>query len=111
MLLYEENHILKEKITMKKFISRLLSERHHLVTEERYVIETLDVIDEQHKWYIDKNLNVVKSKVVDQPNQWKIHFNASRKQWMSIISKLSNKGFILVIKNARYVHLLKGNET
>ena len=96
---------------MKKFISRLLSERHHLVTEERNVIETLDVIDEQHKWYIDTNLNVAKSKVADQKGQWKIHFSASRKQWASIITNLSNKGFTLVIKNPKVMYLTKGNET
>lgn len=96
---------------MKKFISRLLSERHHFVMEERYVMETLDVIDGQHKWYIDTNLNVAKYKKADQSDQWRIHFSASRKQWASIITNLNNKGFTLVIKYPKDVYLIKGIET
>jgi hypothetical protein len=66
--------------------------------EEADVLETLSTINSKYKMYINQQLAVGNCGWAKDPTKWFIHFDASDKQWGSIVTEL-NERFNLTIKD------------
>ena len=83
---------------MNNLLTGLVVRRRYLVMEETDVLGILMTVNSQFKLYINQQLAVGNCGWAKEPTKWFIHFDASDRQWGSIVTEL-NERFNLSIKD------------
>jgi GH43 family beta-xylosidase len=98
----------KGSITMTNFIEAIRGKTHELILEANEVLDTLCVINNHQRWYINQKLAVGNCEMEEGDTKWYIYFNATSWQWKSIINDLTEKGFVLEIRDStKRIHLIR----
>lgn len=95
---------------MINLFSIFVKKRHALIVDESDVMTTLKVLDEiSHKsrFHIITGMEIGNCGWSNDPTAWFIHYDATAKQWRSVIEKFEQMNYQIVLKQDERFHLNK----
>jgi hypothetical protein len=86
------------KITVSTLAEKIIFKRHYLVVDKSNVLDVIDIINRQFKYYRDQHLVVGRHKLAKDCTDWSVDFDATDNQWKAIMSELHTYGYELKLK-------------
>lgn len=84
---------------MQHLMTNIFGKRRYWVLEQEDVIKALKAIDDHRSKHIQPEVVVGSCGWENEKSLWYLNFNASNKQWISIIDDLSKEGLELVVRS------------
>lgn len=93
---------------MTSLLNSFVTKRRHLIVEENDVMTVLKVLNEvksNSKIHILMSMEVGNCGWTDDPTKWFIHFDATNKQWSSVITKINEANRKIVLRKDDRLYL------